>query len=137
MSQVQRLLRFIRPYTLLFLVAVILMAVVGACEGIVALLIKPVFDQVLKSGNQSAPIFLFNLPWSHQSVYLQDFLPHWIHNVWTVVAVSFIAVTIINGVSEFLGTYSINYIGQSVVKDLRNLLYSKIISQSMAFFGSS
>jgi ATP-binding cassette, subfamily B, bacterial MsbA len=137
MSQVQRLLKFTRPYTLLFLAAVVLMAVVGLCEGVVALLVKPAIDQVLKAGNQSAPIFLFDLPWSHKGVYLQDFLPHWIHNVWTVVAVSFIAVTVINGVSEFLGTYSINYIGQSVVKDLRNLLYSRIISQSMAFFGSN
>jgi ATP-binding cassette, subfamily B, bacterial MsbA len=135
MSQVQRLLRFIRPYTFRFLIAVILMAVVGACEGIVALLIKPVFDQVLQPGADSARILLFKLPWSHSGVYLQDFLPHWIHNVWTVVAVSFIAVTVINGVSEFLGTYFINFIGQSVVKDLRNLLYSKIIGQSMAFFG--
>jgi ATP-binding cassette, subfamily B, bacterial MsbA len=135
MSQVQRLLRFLRPYTFLFFLAIILMAVVGACEGIVALLIRPVFDQVLKPSAGSAPILLFKLPWSHTGIYLQDFLPHWIHNVWTVVVISFIAVTIVNGLSEFLGTYSINYIGQSVVKDLRNLLYSKIIRQSMAFFG--
>jgi ATP-binding cassette, subfamily B, bacterial MsbA len=137
MRQVQRLLRFIRPYTFRFLVAFFLMAVVGACEGIVALLIKPVFDQVLQPGAESARVFLFKLPWSSSGVYLQDFLPHWIHNVWTVVAVSFIAVTIINGLSEFFGTYFINFIGQSVVKDLRNLLYSKIIHQSMAFFGSN
>jgi ATP-binding cassette, subfamily B, bacterial MsbA len=137
MSQVQRLLRFIRPYTFRFLVATVLMAVVGACEGIVALLIKPVFDQVLKPGSDSARILLFKLPWGSSGIYLQDFLPHWIHNVWTVVAVSFIAVTVINGLSEFLGTYFINFIGQSVVRDLRNLLYSKIISQSMAFFGSN
>jgi subfamily B ATP-binding cassette protein MsbA len=137
MAQVQRLLRFLRPYTFLFLLAIVLMAVVGACEGIVALLIKPVGDQVLKPGAESARVLLFKFPWSHTGIYLQDFLPHWIHNVWTVVAVSFIAVTIINGLSEFWGTYFINFIGQSVVKDLRNLLYSRIIHQSMAFFGSN
>jgi ATP-binding cassette, subfamily B, bacterial MsbA len=137
MSQVQRLLRFTRPYTLLFLVAVVLMAVVGICEGIVALLIKPVFDQVLQPGADTARVLLFKLPWGGPSVYLQDFLPHWIHNVWAVVVVSFIAVTVVNGVSEFLGTYSINYIGQSVVKDLRNLLYEKIIRQSMSFFSTN
>ncbi len=118
------------------MLAFLLMAVVGACEGIVALLIKPVFDQVLQPGADTARVLLFQLPWSSTGVYLQDFLPQWIHNVWTVVAVSFIAVTIINGASEFLGTYSINFIGQSVVKDLRNLLYSKIIHQSMAFFSA-
>jgi ATP-binding cassette, subfamily B, bacterial MsbA len=137
MSQVQRLLHFLRPYTLLFMLAFLLMAVVGACEGIVALLIKPVFDQVLQPGADTARVLLFQLPWSSAGVYLQDFLPQWIHNVWTVVVVSFIGVTIINGISEFLGTYSINFIGQSVVKDLRNLLYSKIIHQSMAFFSAN
>ena len=137
MSQVQRLLRFTRPYTLLFFVAVVLMAIVGMCEGVVALLIKPVFDQVLKEGADTARVLLFKLPWGGPSIYLQDFLPHWIHNIWTVVVVSFIGVTVINGVSEFLGTYSINYIGQSVVKDLRNLLYDKIIRQSMAFFSTN
>jgi subfamily B ATP-binding cassette protein MsbA len=135
MAQVQRLLRFLRPYTFLFLLAVVLMAVVGACEGITALLIRPVIDQVLKAGTETSRVLLFRLPWSHTGVYLQDFLPHWIHNVWTVVVVSYITVTVINGLSEFLGAYSINYIGQSVVRDLRNLLYSKIIHQSMAFFG--
>jgi ATP-binding cassette, subfamily B, bacterial MsbA len=137
MSQVRRLLRFLRPYTFLFLLAVALMAVVGACEAVTALLIKPVFDQVLTPGAESTRILLFKLPWSSSGIYLQDLLPHWIHNVWTVVAVSFIAVTVINGLSEFLGTYSINFIGQSVVKDLRNLLYSKVIHQSMAFFSAN
>ncbi len=137
MSQVQRLLRFIRPYTLLFAFAVILMAVVGACEGIVALLIKPVFDQVLRPGSDSAPILLFTIPWSHTGIYLQNFLPNWIHNVATAVVVTFIFVTVINGVSEFSGTYLINFIGQSVVRDLRNLLYSKIINQSMSFFSAN
>jgi subfamily B ATP-binding cassette protein MsbA len=137
MAQVQRLLRFLRPYTFLFFLAIVLMAVVGACEGVVALLIRPVIDQVLKPSAGTAPILLFKLPWSHTGVYLQDFLPHWIHNVWTVVVVSYIMVTVINGLSEFLGTYSLNYIGQSVVRDLRNLLYSRIIHQSMAFFGAN
>ena len=44
------------------------------------------------------------------------------------------SVTLIKGVAEFLATYFINFIGHSVVRDLRNLLYSRIIQQSMAFF---
>src|SRR5207245_2300215 len=31
----------------------------------------------------------------------------------------------------------INFVGHSVVRDLRNLLYSRIIEQSMAFFGKN
>jgi subfamily B ATP-binding cassette protein MsbA len=134
MSQIKRLLSFIRPYSLRFLVAVVLMAVVGACEALTALLIKPVFDRVLDPKAESTPILLFHLPWRGGDIYLQDFLPSFIHNVWTVVAIAIIAVTVVKGLAEFSATYSVNFIGHSVVRDLRNLLYSRIIQQSIGFF---
>ncbi len=134
MSQVHRLLRFLRPYTFRFLFSVVLMAVVGACEALTALLIKPVFDRVLAPGADSGRILLFSLPFGKGSVYLQDFFPPSIHNAWTLVAIAIIVVTVAKGISEFLATYFINFIGHSVVKDLRNLLYSRLIEQSIAFF---
>src|SRR5207249_527556 len=136
MTQVQRLLGFLRPYTLRFAVAILLMAVVGACEALMALLIRPVFDRVFVNAG-SAPILLFEWPFTGRGVYLQDFMPRYIHNVWTVVAVAIIAVMLAKGIAEFLGTYFINFVGHSVVRDLRNLLYSRIIEQSMAFFGKN
>lgn len=134
MSQVQSLLGFLRPYRLRFIIAVVLMAVVGACEAITALLIKPVGDNVLKPGASSSGIRLFDLPWNHHTVYLQDFFPGHIHNVWTVVALAIIAVSIVKGISQYSATVSINFIGQSAVRNLRNQLYAKIVEQSMAFF---
>src|ERR1700726_3644917 len=91
MNQIQRLLGFLRPYSFRFLVAVILMAVVGACEALTALLIRPVFDRVLEPGAESTRILLFALPFSGRHVYLQDFVPGRFHNAWTVVAVAIIA----------------------------------------------
>jgi len=134
MSQVQRLLRFIRPYSLRFLVAVVLMGVVGGCEALTALLLKPVFDYVLNPRAESTAILLFRLPFGGGSLYLRDLLPERIHNVWTMVAVTFIAVTVVKALAEFLANYFINFVGHSVVRDLRNLLYSKIIQQSIGFF---
>jgi ATP-binding cassette, subfamily B, bacterial MsbA len=134
MSQVQRLLGFLRPYRLRFIMAVVLMAVVGACEAITALLIKPVGDNVLKPGADSGGISLFKLPWNHHEVYLRELFPGHIHNVWTVVALSIIVVSIVKGLSQYTATVSINFIGQSAVRNLRNQLYSKIVQQSMAFF---
>jgi len=134
MSQLKRLLSFIRPYSLRFFVAVVLMAAVGACEALRILLIQPVFDRVLDPRADSAPIRLFQMPFGGQSIYLQDFLPHWVHNVWTMVAIALIAVTVVKGLAEFLATYFVNYVGHSVVRDLRNLLYSRIIQQSISFF---
>ncbi|HLW78741.1 MAG TPA: ABC transporter ATP-binding protein, partial [Terriglobia bacterium] len=136
MSQIRRLLVFIRPHTLSFAAAVVLMALVGASEGLIALLIRPVFDRLLVPGG-TGPIVLFKWPWSGQPIYLQYFLPHYFHNVWTVITVAFIAVTLIKGLSEFSATYLVNYVGHSVVRDLRNLLYSRIIEQSMAFFSKN
>ena len=51
-----------------------------------------------------------------------------------MVAITFIGVTLLKGIAEFLATYLVNFIGHSVVRDLRNLLYSRIIQQSINFF---
>ncbi len=134
MVQAKRLLGFIRPYTFLLVFGVFLMVAVGACEAITALLIQPIFDRVLSPDSGTSGIVLFTIPHSHHQIFLQDFLPHWVHNVWTVVTFGVVGVIVIKGISEFLATYLINYIGHSVVRDLRNLLYSKIIAQSIAFF---
>ncbi len=134
MSQVQRLLGFIRPYSFRLFLAVCLMVVVGASEGVTALLIKPIIDVVLAPNASTSGIILFQISYLHRTVYLEDILPHFIHNVWTVVAITIIGVALAKGISEFLATYSINYIGHSVVRDLRNLLYSKLIEQSISFF---
>ncbi len=136
MSQVTRLLSFLRPYTLRFFVAVGLMAVVGACEGLTALLIKPIFDHVLDPRADATPILLFQSPWGG-TLHLQDLLPGRIRHVWTMVAVTIIGVTLAKGIAEFLATYSVNFIGHSVVRDLRNLLYSRIIQQSISFFAQN
>ncbi len=110
------------------------MVAVGACEAVTALLIQPIFDRVLSPDSGTSGIVLFTVPHIHRQILLQSFLPHWVHNVWTVVTFGVVGVILIKGICEFLATYLINYTGHSVVRDLRNLLYSKIIAQSIAFF---
>lgn len=135
MSQVQRLLGFVRPYSFRLVIAVCLMVIVGASEGVTALLIKPIFDVVLDPKGQTSKIALIqSKSYFPYTIYLQDILPHWVHNIWTVVAFVIIGVALIKGISEFLATYFINYTGHSVVRDLRNLLYAKLIEQSISFF---
>src|SRR2546422_4650 len=91
MSQFKRLLGFLRPYTGRFFAAVVLMAVVGACEALTALLIRPVFDRVLGPESPAASrILLFQLPFNGHGIYLQDFIPSRIHNERTVVALAII-----------------------------------------------
>ena len=138
MTQVQRLLGFIRPYSFRLFLAVCLMVVVGASEGVTALLIKPIVDIVLAPNSQTSQIVLIQAnAYFHHTIYLEQILPHWIHNVWDVVAFTIIGVALAKGISEFFATYFINYIGHSVVRDLRNLLYSKLIKQSISFFAKN
>lgn len=133
MGKLGRLFSFLRPYVPLFLVALVLMAFVGAFEALTALLIRPVFDQVLApaQGTEALP---FEIPFSDRVVILRDLMPAWGENPWVIVAFAIVFVTVGKGLSEFFGTYSIHYVGQSVVRDLRNSLYSKITFQSLGFF---
>src|SRR5271169_5463879 len=137
MTPVKRLLGFIRPYTLRFLVAFFLMAIVGACEALFALLISPIVDVVLNPIIHTNSILLFKWPISGRSVYLQNYLPGWIHNAWAIVAVTIVGLALIRGLSEFFATYYINFVGHAAVMDLRNLLYTRLVRQSIAFFTSN
>ncbi len=134
MAQIRRVLAFARPYSLRLFLAVILMATAGACQGIIVLLVKPVFDRVLAPTSSDARVILFKLPWNHHPVYLQEFIPSFIHNVWTVVAISILGVILLKAVSEYFGAFWINFVGLSAVRDMRNLLYSRLVQQSIAFF---
>jgi ATP-binding cassette, subfamily B, bacterial MsbA len=135
MTQVRRLLGFMRPYSARFVAAILLMVVVGACEALTALLIKPVFDGVLAPQRSvTSQVLLFRWPVSGHPFYLEQLLPSGVHNIWTMVAIAIVGATVIKGMAEYFATYFINFVGQSVVRDLRNQLYTKIIEQSMAFF---
>ena len=74
MAEVQRLLAFIKKYSGRFVAAILLMAIVGASEGLTALLIVPVFDRLFVDAG-SGPILLFRWPFGGHQIYLQDFLP--------------------------------------------------------------
>ncbi|MGH9375074.1 MAG: ABC transporter ATP-binding protein, partial [Terriglobia bacterium] len=102
-----------------------------------ALLIKPIFDRVLETNQSAAPILLFKLPGHGHAIYLQQFMPQGVESPWTMVAIAIIGITFIKGISEYFATYSVSFIGQSVVRDLRNMLYIRIIDQSMAFFSEN
>ena len=73
MTELRRLLRYVRPYAAPLLLSVILMALVGAAQGFTALLIAPVFDRVLNPDSPDSTVPLFTIPLFQHTVYLQDF----------------------------------------------------------------
>ena len=134
MRQLTRLLRYALPYWWQVLASVALMALVGLLDAFRVLLVGPVLDRVLNPSSGSNDIRLFTNPRTHQSVYLQQFVPSHFHNAWTIVAYALVASTILKGIFDYLGTYLVNYAGFGMITDLRNHLYDSILHRSAAFF---
>jgi subfamily B ATP-binding cassette protein MsbA len=134
MSELLRLLQYVKPYRIRFSGAVLMMVAVGFFEAAAALLIGPIFDRVLNPTAPDSTVVLFTVPYLQKTVYLNLLVPTWIHNVWTIVAVFVIGVTLGKAICEYLANYLINFVGYSTIMDLRNKLYERIIHQSMSFF---
>ncbi|MGH9540385.1 MAG: ABC transporter ATP-binding protein [Terriglobales bacterium] len=136
MRELLRLLKFVRRYTGPFAAAVLLMALVAALAGLVALLIAPVVDRVLAPASGGGSVLLFKgAPWFRHKIYLDSLVPHWFsHNPASLVLGVLVGAYCLKAAAEYLGTYLINYVGFGVVTDLRNALYEKLIHQSAAFF---
>jgi len=134
MRELNRLLRYLRPYWLQVIASVLAMALVGMLEGFRLLLIGPIFDRVLNPSSTSPSLPLFRMPITRQPVQLSWFVPQHFHNVWTMVAFALVASTVLKGVFDYLGTYLANYAGFGMVTDLRNELYTATLRRSVAFF---
>ena len=113
---------------------VVLFAFVAVAEGLVALVIAPIFDRVLSPAASDSRLELFKIPFSDRSVYLNQFFPPTIHNVWTVVSITLLVVFFAKAIAEFGGSFLIQAIGHSAITDLRNQLYAKLIRQPIGFF---
>jgi ATP-binding cassette, subfamily B, bacterial MsbA len=134
MRQLGRLLRYVVPYLGQLLPAILMLALVGFLDAFRLLLIGPIFDRVLNPASQSKNILLITLPWNHEPIYLQQFMPERFQNAWTIVAVALVASTLLKGIFDYLGTYFVNYAGYGMITDLRDDLYNRVLRRSVAFF---
>jgi subfamily B ATP-binding cassette protein MsbA len=111
-----------------------LLAVVGIAEGVIVLMIVPIFSRVLNPTAPDSNVLLFRVPGGGPAIYLNRFFPHSIHNVWTVVSLSLLIVFVAKSLAEFGGNMFIQFAGHRAINDLRNAVYEKIIRQPIAFF---
>jgi subfamily B ATP-binding cassette protein MsbA len=114
--------------------AIGMMCVVGVAEGLIALMIKPLFDRVLNPSSPGTRLKLFTIPHFHRAVYLNSFVPDSVHHVWAVFAIALCLIFLAKAVAEVLGDLLIQYAGQSAVTDLRDQVYGKVIYQPIGFF---
>jgi len=100
-----RLLEYARPHRPRLVAALASMVLYGAASAGVAALIQPIFDEVLPSRENLAPI-----------------------------ATAILVVYLLKGIGAYLSGYLMTDVGQRVVRDLRNVLFRHILGQSVAFF---
>ena len=134
MRRIWRLLRYLQKYALYSVTSVLLMAVVGALAAFRILLIKPIFDNVLRPDAPPSLVLLFHIPHTSVTVNLQRFVPSHFRNAWTVVAVALVGSAIIKSICDYLGTVLANKAGFGMITDIRNDLYDSVLRRSTAFF---
>jgi subfamily B ATP-binding cassette protein MsbA len=132
----RRLLGTVRLYRARLSLGVAFLLVAGLGNALMALLIRPILDSVLnpKSQGPGALTPLVTISWNGYTIDLNSFYPHWIKNPWTVFAIALLVIFVVKGITEFVGTMTVQYVGLSAVTDLRNRVYAKLIRQPIGFF---
>jgi subfamily B ATP-binding cassette protein MsbA len=100
-----RLLAFARPHRARLAAAAAAMVLYGAASAAVAFLIQPILDDGLTQGINVAQL-----------------------------AAAIVAIYLMKGVGAYLSGYLMADVGQRVVRDLRDVLFTHILGQSAAFF---
>ena len=125
MTELLRLLSYLRPYRRIFAGSIILMIATGLFEGATILLLQPIFDTL--AGDQFGGVGL-KIPslLSRLVPVGGDGLP--------VIAGLLVLFTLAKGATEYFSSYSMSHIGQHVIADLRSALYDHLIRQAASFF---
>jgi len=103
----KRLLGFLTPYKGRLSIAIVCMVILAACTAAMAYMLKPVLDEALTGASKDL-------------IY--------------IIPALIIGLYVIKGAAYFGQAYTMGYIGQRVIFDLRNMLYKQLTDQSLAFF---
>ncbi len=102
-----RLLTYVRPYWRIFAVAILIMVAIAATEPVLPALMKPMLDG---SFVQKDPDIIRWVP------------------------VALVALFVLRGVLSFASAYTMTYVGQRVVMDLRAQMFAKLLRLPTCFF---
>jgi ATP-binding cassette, subfamily B, bacterial MsbA len=133
-QELSRLFSYMRPYTAVMALGILLLAVMGAIDGLTAFAIKPAIDVVLNPSSTVQKLVLFTVPGTHKTVSLNWFVPARVHHVWSVFGLALLFLFLIKAAAEYAGVTLIQYAGLSGITDVRNRAYSKIVQQAVGFF---
>lgn len=105
-SIVRRFLRYLKPYKSLFLIAILGMVGYSAIDTFVLMQLQPLIDDSLNSGNYG---------------YLK------------LAAYFIVPLFLLRGVFNFMGTYTLEYVGTKIVMTMRQQLFDKYIHLPIEF----
>ncbi|MEW5724216.1 MAG: ABC transporter transmembrane domain-containing protein [Thermodesulfobacteriota bacterium] len=125
MDALKRLLGLVKPHWWRLALAMACMGLVAACTSAVALMIKPLLDGVFFKMDPNTALEI--IPGLVLQVEDQA-------SVLKIIPGLVLLVYILKGVFFFGQAYFMNYVGNTIVNDLRVALYSHIQSLSLSFF---
>ena len=102
-----RLLRFVMPYRGVFALGLCGMMIVAATEPVLPALLKPLLDGVFVAKDQA----------------LMSWMPFLI-----------MGVMVLRGLAEYVASYSMNWVGNKVVMDLRNAMFARILQLPTPYY---
>jgi ATP-binding cassette, subfamily B, bacterial MsbA len=120
MKAPRKLLRYVRKHIGALWAAVALSVVLGMLESFRTILIAPVFNAFL--GKDAVPVNTNNL-----ITFLSQFKPG-------LLLALLIGVTIVKAITEYGAIAASTFLGQSVVRNLRNDVFDRILRQPLRFF---
>jgi ATP-binding cassette, subfamily B, bacterial MsbA len=135
-TELFRLLSYARRYSGQLAGSVVLMAVAGAAQGALPLLVGPIFDRVLTNVPAGGAVGPLTIPLFGSRLNLEHLIPFSGRSPWFQVAFALMAAFLVKGVFDYLGNYLISYAGFSSVTDLRNAVFDKVLRQGAEFFES-
>lgn len=137
MNELLRVFRYVRPYSPTLLASVALMAFAGAAHGLIALLIKPIFDRALNPNSTETVVKLIDIPFINRTLNLNDLVPSGIHDVWVMTASAVLFAFFFRGLADYFGNLLINRVGLNAVTDLRQHIFDRVLRQDAQFFDSN
>jgi len=123
----RRLLQFLKPYRARVVISMLCMSVLAACTAGLAWLLKDAIDGALGGGAPASGV----LKWLKDAV---DWGLGIELSMIALIPIVIVILYIIKGIAYYGQAYMMGYVGQRVIFDLRNVLYERIVNQSLSFF---
>ncbi|MBU0605313.1 MAG: hypothetical protein KKH77_03390, partial [Candidatus Omnitrophica bacterium] len=135
MSQYRRLIKFVFPHAWVLISAGACMVVTSALSGVSIGMIIPLVDNVI-SGKKIAIPGGVPIPGIVQALIdkINSMPPAQLLSSMTVIIV---VLWLLKSVFEFCQSYLMNDVAQRVIRDIKNIMYEKILTLSMDFYSKN